>query len=168
MRKLDTSSIIQLVTTLSVIIGITLVIYELRQTRDLADAELRAQALVHGMDLKSGLVAEHGMEALGKACLEQELTIQELFTLDTYYRAIYDQINYFRIIDRTFGADWEEYAIGQFERSIFVSQNGREWWASAIEWIPPEVRDIGNSTLNGMGPSSCGVDMKLRYSALAA
>ncbi len=163
MKNLNTESIIRLITTFSVIIGMVLVIYELRQTRDLAETEIRTQALVLGMDLKSNLVSDRGIEALRKACLEEELTVEDIIVLDNYYRAIYDQINYMGLVSARFEYDWETYASNQLERIVFMTSHGRDWWNANESWMFPDLRIIGDRLLEDQAAQSCITAISLEY-----
>ena len=82
------SNWIQLITAVAVLAGLTLVVIELRQAKDLTQAQIVAEAFTRGVNLELSKMAEDPRSALFKAEFRpDELTEEDAVTLDGFFAA---------------------------------------------------------------------------------
>jgi hypothetical protein len=91
--KLKTNDVIQLLTLTSVIVGIVLVMYELRQAQNLAKAQLTADSFQLMQQQQSSLMGEDPAEALSVACLSPStLSHKQKLILFDYHQGLFNRV----------------------------------------------------------------------------
>lgn len=156
---------IQIMTAIAVIAGLGLVIYELRQTKELALADLLLQGYAFANDVDNTLIGENAAESLAKDCLGEKLTPRDVIVLDGYFSAMFDKANAYRVVMGYANEDddWQSNT-REVLAHLFATERGRIWWEveTARFHYEPEVLEIGNKLLSELGPPGCA-DMVLKY-----
>jgi hypothetical protein len=141
--------IVQVVTGLAVVAGLVLIIFELRQTHNIAAAQ---QATEYRASYDSVTIAEMGELlpiALARACEDPEhLTGPELVALNGYYlQLFFSALSAYSDEGAEISSrrSWRIYARGSFD-AILASTPGQAWWEKQREsdWIPEDFLDFGN------------------------
>jgi hypothetical protein len=150
---------IQIVSGLALLVGLYLVLLELRQTKELTQATLTSESHSVAMARHAMLAGENPMRALAKACdPTATLTMEEALILDTVYRSLFQLTIRSWEIERNaqFGNNrWQTAAAVNFGY-IFATQAGRNWWETADLRIP-EIVQYTDGMLENIGPPSCEV-----------
>ena len=158
MRKQTLSSLIQITTGLAVVAGLALVIWELRQSREVAIAQLTSDGYGIGMQRTVAALGENPANALAKACENPEqIASDELVILDAHFQALVHEImRAYRIEQRSglYEGTWRQIAQGGF-RDIFSTSVGRGWWHQEKGSLPLEVQQLGVSVLEAVNESVC-------------
>jgi hypothetical protein len=149
---------IQILTAIAVLAGMGLVIYELRQTKELALADLLLQGYAFANEVDNTLIGENAAESLTKDCLGEQLTPQDVIVLDEYFSAMFDKANAYRDV-MGFAREDDDWQFNTRENlaHIFSTERGRIWWEveTARWYVEPEVLEIGNQLLSELGPPQC-------------
>ena len=139
------SNWIQLITAVAVLAGLTLVVFELRQAKELTQAQIVAEAFTRGVNLQLSKMAEDPRSALFKAEFRpDELTAEDAVTLDSYYAAETMMMLEMRLSDQIAGMDrrWRRNIAGMAE-VVFGSKPARRWFEVQKEdQLPPEIAEI--------------------------
>ena len=155
----DLTNWIQTLTTIAVLAGLGLVIYELRQAKALAMADLMMQQYALGNDVDNTMLGENPMESLVRDCMGESITPTDALLLDEYFWAVYDKADSYRATRRIVDADskkWSEYTKTTLTL-IFETERGRIWWEIWRErdaFQPDEVQ-IGDELLRELDPPWC-------------
>ena len=72
----------------AVIVGVILVVYELRQTRQLAEAQLLTDFLIQLTQQQSSLWGENAADVLVRACENENLSKSDSLILYTYFQEV--------------------------------------------------------------------------------
>ena len=109
---------IQSLSGLVIVIGLGLVIWELRQNHETTASQLSSDHYQIAVQHYSALFGENPAEVLAKACDSPEmLTRAELLVLENYYKDV----------------------VGKIERTFILSKRGRfysdEFWQITISWL---------------------------------
>ncbi len=154
-------AIVQLVTGLSVLVGIGLVVYELRQTHEIATADILGQQFAMGVQFDSLVLGEEVAKSLAKACEEQNLSTEDAVVLRNYFWGVHDKFFMIRQANSIAGMEieWMAFAESLFKNQIFYLREGRIWWERERARITPDVLAIGDRVLNDLGPPSCSEDI---------
>ncbi len=122
-------NIIQLVTSLSVLIGLGLVIYELRQTRELTLLQLAQGSMTEMSAEQYAIYGESAAVVLRKACMEPDsLTDDELFVLDAYFRTQVFRVMRFKQQEDIAGFNWGWRSTSEsMLRRIVSFPQGKRW-----------------------------------------
>ena len=79
---------IQVITAVAVLAGLTLVVFELRQAKELTQVQITAEGFTRGVNLELSKMAEDPRSALIKAEFRpEELTEEDAVTLDGFFMA---------------------------------------------------------------------------------
>lgn len=164
---------LQIITSVVVIAGLGLVIWELKQARELTQAQLTSEGWARLSERNMAIVGENGAAVLAKACDQPgTLTSSEARVMEAITN---DRLN---AVNRIFalnvdaglytgtGVDWTRFAKLSFEE-IFSTEFGRRWWKVTRHRWAPEVVALGNQYLDEVGEPSCG-DVARETSAAAS
>ncbi len=153
---------IQAATSIAVVLGIALVIWELQQNRNIAAAQLTSDIYAYLLQQNVALMGEEAADALAKACDEPaNLTTKEKIILSEHYQGILNRIRRAADIESNSGINY--LTEGKFQqvvesnfRLIFFLEYGRWWWASGIAYtLDKKVKAVGDSILAESPPSQC-------------
>ena len=149
---------IQLVTGLAIVVGLGLVIWELKQGRDAAKSQLSSDGYLLISQTNVAMLGEDPAAVLAKACNSpDELTTSELILLDNYYYEVLNRITRLVTLSErgSFYTDdyWKDY-LGQLNQ-LFQSHAGRAYWRTVATYLPPKVRTVGNNRLASWDRPSC-------------
>ncbi|NKC00310.1 MAG: hypothetical protein GKR90_17740 [Pseudomonadales bacterium] len=120
---------IQVVTTLSVAIGVGLVLFELRQAEQIARTEIVSNLQRLFVETPRAVGGEHYAESIAKACIDpSQLVPADYVVLNSYFEMIQAHTNLYRSTEAhgEYGIPWEAYARGNYSK-IASSRHGR-WW----------------------------------------
>ena len=152
---------IQTLTSIALIIGLALVVWELQQARDATTSELYSQGFQIISDSNNTILGEDAAQVLLKACdSPAELSREELFILQTYYEDLLNRQRRIQWISRQAGFYSDEIAsstdLGVWH-GIFSTEPGRAYWRSTV--VESELRAVGDAALDGfvqLGTPDCG------------
>jgi hypothetical protein len=157
---------VQILSALSILIGIVVVVYEIRQTRAVAEAQLITDQSGIVVSARMSVVGEDGARILAKACDEPaELTRAETEVLSAYYRTLlFSLISRMRVPSETglldevsFGGSWRGQSMG-VAGTVLGTPYGRFWWKGTRDtWVArayPQLSTIFDDILKKMG-SGC-------------
>lgn len=149
-------NLIQTVTTIAVIAGLGLVVWELQQSRQIARAQLTSDSFAVGIQINAAMFGEFAAAAIAKACNEPEaLTDEELQILFNFYLSKINVNRRMKLIEERsdlYEGEWRRHAEGAF-RQIFDTRIGRAWWKQAA--FDEEYREVGDSILSKLGEPAC-------------
>ena len=135
--KMDFGTWTQIVTGAAVVLGLILVIVELRQMQAISRAQFSSDLLVGRMDREMVIVGENFAETLTKACLEPEtLTPADMRALDSYYSTLEVEMYRFAALTYRDGIYAEDYLTNRLASSFaqrFDTAYGRAWIAVRLE-----------------------------------
>ncbi len=144
------------------IAGLGLVIWELQQARELAQAQLTSEGWARLSERNMAIVGEAGAEVLAKACDQPgaltaaDLQVMEAITFDRL-----NAVNRIHALNRDAGlysgdgADWTRFSQQAFGE-IFATEFGRGWWRATRHRWEPEVAELGDRYLDQAGRLTCG------------
>ena len=120
---------LQLITNIAVVVGIAALIFELNQTRDLAQVQTFDNAYLSAMSRNLSLMGESPEKSMAKAIFSPNKIGQEdVVVLSQYYSAVI--VSWRRLKDDRaigyFGDGWEE--VASEEAFNLNTQIGRKWW----------------------------------------
>ncbi len=141
---------IQILTGSAVLLGLGLVIWELRQSREVAIAQLTSEGYGIAMGRTISEMGENPGASLVKACEDPaSLTSTELVVLNAFHKSLLNEVmRAFRIEQRSglYEGTWKQIANGGFG-GIFQTAAGRVWWEKERQSLPEEVSEVGESIL---------------------
>lgn len=149
MKTQSIFNMVQLLTGLAVIFGLILVIWELRQTREIAKAQLSADSFALYVGGIRAVMGENGARAWAKACDEPDsMTTEDMLVMNL---ALVENLNRMRstyiqqqVSEDLTSSQWDDWN-GNFS-NIFSTEFGKWWWKSQQFW-EPEIVDEGNRIL---------------------
>jgi hypothetical protein len=166
MNREQIADVVQMATGIALVLGLVLVLWELRQAKSLTLAELTSQAFSEQMEEARTVMGEHPATAIAKACNDPEsVTKDDLIVLQAYYGSVMSQIWRLRILEdvEDFGVQWQSIAreglIG-----LLSTEHGRWWFAENVA-RDAELAAIGDEIL-ALDPSCA--DYMDRFGARAA
>ena len=138
---------VQIITSVAVLVGLGLVVFELNQTRTLVKTQLTSDGFIIGVQQELALLGDNPGEALTRACMEPEtLTPQDVLLLDRLHRGTMSQVERVRVMQQIagFGLEWE--VVAQYSIARIVSTPfGRAWWDATGNYAASaEVAALGN------------------------
>ena len=144
---------VQLVTGVAVLLGLGLVIWELRQTRDIAEAQLISDGYSQATQVHTSMFGEQAAEVLAKSCENpEELSDSELQVLFRIHLAHVNLARRIYDIDAhttLFQEGWKSEA--QLVLSgILACLPGRALWQEVSVQMPQEFQSLGNEMIQGM------------------
>lgn len=159
MNSTTVSNWIQLITGVSVLIGLGLVVWELQQSRDAVLSQLSSEYFQIRAQERSAVFGEDAANALAKACNQPaDLSESELVVLDHVYGGRVAQIErMMRLRER--GGFYTEETWKQglpILDTLFRSPAGRAYWTSvASHYVAPELATAGNEYLASWNKLTC-------------
>ncbi|NKC01287.1 MAG: hypothetical protein GKR90_22700 [Pseudomonadales bacterium] len=162
MRSDWSKGVFQLLTLVSVFVGVGLVVYELRQTQELARAQLTSEAFMLEAQNSSSLAGENPSAALAKSCLDpQGLTVTEKLQLIGLYSQAMVSLRRIKLISEVSDVYpdgyWRQVGTG-YLLPILGVKAGRAWWET-LGPQDPEVRELGNAVIEQVKGNSCEATM---------
>ena len=148
---------IQTATGIAVLVGVVLVVWELRQSQDIAEAQMLTDDFNNNIQFFAAISGENAADILAKACNDPEaLTSGEFVAFHYVYQAHLAPVNRNYLVEENTGIhedEWQMVADPVFD-FVFNSAAGRAWWKVAARALPP-VRELGDSRLEAAGPPQC-------------
>ena len=153
---------IQIVSSLALLIGIGLVIWELQQSRELAEAQFISDGFQSLHDSNLVMQGENAAEVFARACDDpaslssedarvMEALVWNKMLLIGRRQALFRASGFFGEDSET---GWSAFA-GSNLRSIFSTQFGRDWWKTTKQFWGAEVTAIGDEVLAQLGSPGC-------------
>ena len=148
---------LQVISNVAILIGVILVVWELRQTQAISRAQLASDGIIAQMELSHTLMGENPGLVLSKACLEPDnLTSEEKTILAATFRSRLLLGARSRSTERigNFGID-DEQAIRTAFVSVFNYQYFRDQYSIQRESIPAFYAGIADEVLEESEPQDC-------------
>ena len=144
----------QLVTNIGVILGLLIVVYEIRETRVLTQAQLASDAYALNAGTNAMVAGESLPETLARACFRpKELTEEDAVILHAYFSDLWNAVDRALYVE-SFGFDVPiiERLIQGRTTAITATQAGIEWYRlqqfpNRIRLLADEVADKANGYL---------------------
>ncbi len=135
----------QIFATLGIILGLVLVGYELRQTRQLTRAQLTSENLSQAIQISLARAGENPESVISKACQDQALSPEELVVFDAVMTAHAQGALRLWFIQQLSGFNREKYYLGVRAdlAAIFETDAGRRWWKAGKPGYPQDFRKFG-------------------------
>jgi hypothetical protein len=144
------SNWIQMITGAAVLIGLGLVIWELRQTRDIARAQITHDSYALIVEDTQAVLGESFGDVFAKGCIEPStLTDGEIVQIREHYDANLYLIRRLRDVTKSGGFEysWERTAKG-FVRHWLDSKVGRLHYMYKVETgLEPEIQNLAKGIL---------------------
>lgn len=157
----NSDRIVQWLTLFSVVIGVGLVVYELRQTREMTLTQLIHGTITQIQDERIARYGENLGEVLATACLEPDkLTPAQAFVLDAYFNAQVAIVNRYRVQVEIGGfvTEWKRLGRPVVMRVLAFPQ-GKAWLEQHPLWMspaaPPELREYFEGMAQEKGIHHC-------------
>ena len=147
---------IQVVTSVAVIAGLGIVIWELQQTRTLFGLQMRLETTTAMSEHLSSIFGDTAAATLEKACFNpEELNRSDQIILDAYFGSLMTFPYRIRVQADVAGFDvnWRRSVVSQAGQ-VLSFPSGRRWletWQS----IDPGINEVIASVLNGGEVPSC-------------
>ena len=157
MSSQSLSNWIQLVTATTVVAGIGLVIWELRQSREIATAQLVSDSFAQATNVSTAVFGDKAAETIAKACENPDsLDGSDMTILDAYYRSRVARLGRMDVIELRTGLydkAWQEVGRSYVFPDIFFTAPGRAWWK--LKKPVGETGKFGDALLTDAGPVRC-------------
>ena len=157
MREESHSIYAQWATFVAVVIGLLLVIYELRQSANVANMTLYASTVDSGNQKHLASMGDDPRSALYKSAMcPDQLTGEELVTLDAYYRVTISGLSRERQISNTLNVERShDIAVPNIISMNFSTEPGRLWLEAYLAKpnplsTTPETLELVQKTLKNM------------------
>ncbi len=168
------SNWIQIGSSLLIVVGIVLVIVELRQSKQLAQTALLSESWAVGIQRLNTEMGENPISTITKACVgEESLTMEEAGVLSTKYLLHMLTIAREKDLDKTalFEKEtWKRRADGNLP-AIFRTKHGRAWWNEVRKRmivLDSELVRYADDFLNKMGAVRKGCEPSMEAIANVA
>jgi hypothetical protein len=152
------SNSIQIITGIVVILGVVLVVVEMRQSKDLARAQLASDSWGMAISRSQAMAGENPAASYSKLCDESSVvTVADALIVESlYFQRIFIITRSIEIERRGGFVDdrWKTIAEGNL-RFIFETEHGREWWKGGRHFIHKELGKYGDSLLLTIDPPRC-------------
>jgi hypothetical protein len=157
MRQERLLDAVQLGTLVALLVGVLLVVWELRQTRDIARIQIAAAGSEQYSQRVQAMMGEESAAALARACdTPRELTTEDLIVLEHLHTELLNNLRSAYAIERLADDmavfDWRAWK-GNFRR-IFATEFGR-WWFASLASVEPEIRAAADAFLAESGTPDC-------------
>jgi len=148
---------IQVSTMIAVLAGLGLVVWELRQVREIAIAQQASDGFAIYSQRIQAMMGERPARAVAKACDEpKSLTTEDMVVLDFYYTEVLNNMRQLRNLQQASDdlalLDWKQFTENFYR--IFRTDYGRWWW-SMSGWLEPEILDAGDRFIDENEVISC-------------
>ena len=163
MKKLQVTDWVQIVTGITIVIGLFLVFWELQQARELAKAQLISDNVANVVAHRTALMGENPADIINKACVQPgDLTGQDIEVLNAYFWNLLSTPMNIRSIGVATGLytpdEWQSYYPGLFSVIAGIPY-GRYWWRNIESFfmrIDPELAEFGNEFMaRHSGENTC-------------
>ena len=129
------SSWLQTIAAIAVLCGLGLVIWELRQARDIAKIQSVSDGMAGYSQRVQAMMGEDSAAAVAKACDEPDsLTTEDMIVLNHFHTELLNNMRWSlalqNVSDDLAVFDWQEWS-GNFT-SIFATEYGRWWWQIVV------------------------------------
>jgi len=154
MQKLTTTDWVQVIATLAIVISIGLVLLELRQGREIAEAQLISDQYALQAGLLQATLGENAADVLAKACSHPgDLTREETEVLDAWYQSKLAEIARRRQIAKLTGFYDQDATVTADLFAILGTPYGRHQWTTVSRFFEglPEVREAAEKMLSKLG-----------------
>ena len=161
---------IQLVTGLAVIIGLALVVYELRQSHTLAQQQAATATYSDLIAVQQTYLGEDFMTTFAKACTEpQNLTDRELLQMRAYRNIQLIVAARVKLNQETagFDYDWRAAAEGPMQRWLYTPVGRAQ--AQSLSDADPEIKVVADQLLAeqaSIGLPDCAQELALTREVL--
>ena len=150
---------LQLAASIAVLAGLVLVVFELRQSRAIAEAQIISDSFAIGAANVSTVLGERAADVLARACTAPESMSHEDLVIAKYYYvhriALVRRLASISVGTGVYAdSNWREYARNIVLPEVFDSAVGRAWWQ--VERPAGELGEIGDALLAESGPPGCG------------
>ena len=156
----------QSIASAAVIVGLVLVIIELRQTKSLVQAQLLSEGFAKTASLDMTIAGENPGAVLAKACDgSKSLTVHDTIILDHLYWSAFGEIARAKQINAIadLGTPWESYA--DFLTGLINTPYGHWWWSQSKTDQDPEIVQVVDAIMANADPSACR-DYHTRFAEL--
>ena len=147
----------QLLTTLAVVVGLGLVIWELQQARTLARLQLSSDAFSEALSDYRSLLGENFGETFTRACVGSELNNSERVQVLAFLENRLNGALRSRAMDsvqRSAGVQWEQMAEWRVQEYLAVPLGRQRFEKNKDAWVPA-LREIAERHIaNGVPPCS--------------
>lgn len=133
---------IQIATAIALLLGIGLVIYELRQTRDLASSNFQSETLLSRINSAHAVGGEYIADAIANACRsDADLSAKDIVVLGAYFEQLYVQAGRLHHLEasREFGIP-VEVLLPFYYKKITDIPLGWDWLQNQFKSVPPTDR----------------------------
>ena len=157
MNEQSLNTRLQIFASLGVIAGLLIVAYELKQTKDLAQAQIMDQTYTDLRSSSQNLMGENPSVSIVKACYNpSELTHEDVVVLNGYLSEQRVQIVRWYMLDQVgdFGINWRVAGLEPY-RTIFATEFGRAWFDRVKTLMPLEIAQYGEELLRKDEGWSC-------------
>ena len=150
--------ITQVISTIAIILGLGLVIYELRQTRLIAEVQVIQEYFNIVQTSRNAFWEDGTLEALAKSCEAEALTTKDAIVLDAYFSELLSHVSRQVTMERTGFTDNPNLAKFaaevQFAR-VFAHEAGIRYWLDQRDQFNPLMRGFGDEILKRNQFRSC-------------
>ncbi|MEM7097589.1 MAG: hypothetical protein AAF541_04960 [Pseudomonadota bacterium] len=152
--KLNTS--IQVFTLLAVVVGIALVVYELREARLMSQAQLSSEAFALHEQRYLTTAGEDLAQTLETACFNpSELTPKDAFILSDYYHAQWNSVRRLTNMEN-FGFDVPANPLATATlENILSFPSGLAWYRANQSWVHERYRLVAEKIMENPNQLSC-------------
>jgi len=147
---------VQIVTGIAVVVGLGLLIWELKQNREIASAQIASDNSAAILAHRSMLIGEEPASVVAKACdSPEELTSTDIEIMNNYFWSVLNlpiRISTLSEYDFYSESDWKSRAYDSFA-TIHGFPYGRFWWSRVrygVQAVEPEIARIGDESLAGI------------------
>jgi len=157
MEAQSIASWVQGITGFSILLGIGLVVWELRQTKDLAEAQMYHEAIAQSLSVRAVTISERFGEVRAKACFRpDELTDGELYEMYEFHSMLMHTVNRLRLVKDVgnFEYSWEDLAKPNMKTYLSTSVGLADFEATKTHFAP-ETRKLAVSMLSNNEIESC-------------
>ena len=157
MEAQSIGSWVQGITGFSILLGIGLVVWELRQTKDLAEAQVYHDAIAQSMSARAVTISERFGEVRAKACFHPaELTDGELYEMYEFHSMLMHGVDRLRLMKDVgnFAYSWEDLAKPSLRTYLSTTVGHADFKATKTQ-IAPEVRELAVSMLHNNEIEPC-------------
>ena len=138
MQKDNLHNFVQVSTTLALLVGVALVVYELRQTRDLASSNFQSETLIARIAGFQAVGGESFADAIANVCTSTDsLSAKDLVVLDAYFDQHYFSAGRLNHLEQSgnFGIPLES-LLPLYYRKITDIPMGWDWLQVKLETVP--------------------------------
>ena len=142
---------VQAVTSIAIVIGLALVVWELQQNREATQSQLTTEGWHMMNQFHTSVLGEQPAEVLAKSCdAPDTLTTADFIILDHYFSELLSHrtLRLKSLSERGsfFSSEYWKTVPGWYW--IFSTPAGRAWWRWASPGFDAEIRAVGNEAMS--------------------